>query len=110
MDLNEEFTEINVKKVYPSGFVANVVRNVWSWQFADSEENQMKFIKFMDRRFLVDLAVVNLNALMERKRYSDVQYEEKTRRLLLDISLLTVGFMNTFDYGATILRIEKGGS
>ena len=106
MDLKEHLTEIAVKNIFPPLFVRNVVRNVCSWQFADSEELRMKFVKFMDGRFLVDLAVAHLIALVVKNGYDDIESDNKINKLLLDVSLLIVGFMNSFDYGGPLLRIE----
>ena len=65
MDLANHFTEIQIRDIFPLPFVDKVVKDVCSFQFAESEGLRRRFKKIMDRRFLVDLAVTQLEFYFE---------------------------------------------
>ena len=112
MDLAHRLTEIEFAEIFSFGFADDVVKYVYGWQLAESQEMRLRFYEFTNRRCDVNLAIVHLENLVENIIAHQIEGVNRVKilgRLMEDVGVLIFGLFHSFDgfdYGS-ILEAKK---
>ncbi len=93
MDLAEHLTEIEFAEIFFFGFADDVVKCVYGWQLAESQEMRLRFYEFTNRRCDVNLAIVHLETLVENIIAHQIEGVNRVKilgRLMEDVGVRSI--------------------